>query len=462
MTNAADIHRGSEASRLQKVIESAPEGLSIVAVSGPGGVGKTFLVSHVLEAMKPAQLGYLTLGTNAANPETRHDFFGLLESLFRPSLDPPALPNKDYFPRLRAIAGARRKLVQEAVTEMAKRGAPDAVQQLAKAILRTGRAINTAIPSTRSVVNLTGLNESLVGEALNTAWDLMGGVKHLQESTSLWAPVRDILQITHKNRLKQDLYGLATTEIRIDLAAALTGHDDGLNRLVRTPIPGLSRLLLVLDDYEAIQGVLDEFLTGALIPELARAPFRTVFVVLGRDDLETTGPGWAQHCRRHLRDQIRVEPFDRPSANDVFAAAGIPEPRWDALYEATRGYPYLLDFAVEEAADQYAVDSITFLMRFIDRTTRWMTEEERSWFLRICYLDRVNEDTLRALFPNEDVTRIQTWFEKEPSIRDPSAGYFRVRPMVREKVLRYLEMRGPGKHKELLGIAEAAERAENA
>ena len=71
MTNATDIHRGSEASRLQKAIDGAPEGLSIVAVSGPGGVGKTFLVNHVLEAMQPSQLGYLQLGTNAANPETR-------------------------------------------------------------------------------------------------------------------------------------------------------------------------------------------------------------------------------------------------------------------------------------------------------------------------------------------------------------------------------------------------------
>ena len=73
--------------------------------------------------------------------------------------------------------------------------------------------------------------------------------------------------------------------------------------------------------------------------------------------------------------------------------------------------------------------------------------------MRVCYLDRVNEDTLRPLFPNEDVRRVQDWFEKEPSIRDPSASFFRVRPLIRDKVVRYLEIRSPSRHRELTAIA---------
>ena len=86
-----DIHRSSEVSRLIQAIEAAPEGLSIVGISGPGGVGKSFLLAHVLEAAQPARLGWLVLTADAANPDTRGDFLGLIEGqLFRRSLPPPA------------------------------------------------------------------------------------------------------------------------------------------------------------------------------------------------------------------------------------------------------------------------------------------------------------------------------------------------------------------------------------
>lgn len=85
-----------------------------------------------------------------------------------------------------------------------------------------------------------------------------------------------------------------------------------------------------------------------------------------------------------------------------------------------------------------------------------MTPRELEWFVRVCYLDRVNEDTLAPLFPGEDVRRIQDWFEREPSIRDPSASFFRVRPLIRDKVIRYQEVRAPSRHKELVRIASGA------
>ena len=78
-----------------------------------------------------------------------------------------------------------------------------------------------------------------------------------------------------------------------------------------------------------------------------------------------------------------------------------------------------------------------------------MSPREREWFLRVCYLENVNVDTLGPLFPGEDVERIQDWFEREASIRDPTAPVFRVRPLIREKVLRYLELRSPSRHTDM-------------
>ena len=71
----------------------------------------------------------------------------------------------------------------------------------------------------------------------------------------------------------------------------------------------------------------------------------------------------------------------------------------------------------------------------------------------IVYLENVNVDTLRPLFPDEDPEKIQDWFEREASIRDPAAPVFRVRPLIREKVLRYLEIRSPSRHREMMAKA---------
>jgi hypothetical protein len=54
------------------------------------------------------------------------------------------------------------------------------------------------------------------------------------------------------------------------------------------------------------------------------------------------------------------------------------------------------------------------------------------------------------------VRRIQDWFEREASVRDPSAEEFRVRPLIRDKVLRYLELRSPTRHRELTAMAKGS------
>lgn len=450
--------RASEVSRLLQVLREPPPGLSVVGISGPGGVGKSFLLAHVLDQLDPVKSGYLVLRADGSNPDTRNDFFGVIDAqLFRRSLDAPGDAARDYFPRLREVVAEHRSVTEEAMQELAKRGAPDNVQKAARLLLRTGRVLNTAgsLPSRRVLDVAMSVDDRIVAEGLDVAWDLVRDLKGLRDSTKLPGPLRDLLGVTRKNRVKRDLYALTASELRTDLSAALSGYEksDG-KKLTQGRIQGLDSLLLVLDDYEASAELLGDFLVGALVPALATAPFRTVLVILGRDDLKATHPGWDQHCRRYVKEQIRLTPFDRTDTFRLFAEAGIDEARWPALFEATQGFPFLISLACEEATEAEA-ESVVFLRRFYDRTTRWMSERERTWFERVCYLDRVDEDTLATLFPAEEVAAVQDWFEREPSVRDPAAAFFRVRPMVREKVLRYLEIRRPNRHHELRKAADA-------
>ena len=475
------INRPSEVARLTELILKPLPGLNVCAISGPGGVGKSFLLDHVLSALDLTSAGYVHVGVDASNSQIRGDFFGILEQLFRRRLKEPADPRKDYFPRLREVASIHRKLSDEATAELGRRGAPENVKQSVTAILKAGHVLNKAMPRAREYLDVAARNlpvlgavaSTAVGAALNAsqvlteeearaaldeAWRTIDSLKSLAESTpgGLPGPLRDLFGLTRRNRVRRELFRITAEELLTDLSAAIGGYvSKDAKKITHPSIPGARKLLLVLDDYEILNPLLGDFLVGSLIPELASAPFTTVLVILCRDDLEATHVGWAQHCKSYIREQLRLAAFDEATALELLKQAGVPEERRKALFEITQGYPFLLSLVIEEAATIEA-GSALFLRKFYDRTTRWMSPREQEWFERVCYLERINEDTLATMFPGEGVKPIQDWFEREPSIRDPAASYFRVRPLIQDKVLRYLEIRAPSRHAERVRLASGA------
>jgi hypothetical protein len=456
----ADAHRASEVTRLRAAL-ATHEGLRIVAVSGPGGIGKSYLVRHVLESPDLANEPWLELTADGANEGARHDFFAIVEGqLAKANLPPPARPRHDYFPHVRKVAATHRALVDAVVAELGAGAAPQELKNAAIALLRTGRRLNDAIPKTRSYFDVRTDNAEAAEVGLNLAldevWQKISGLRALRPGSVLPAPLRDALGLGMRARVRSDLYNVTADALIDDLAALLEpASPTDRPRFLAPAMPGVTRLLVVIDDFEALAPAIEEFVTGSLVPRLADAPFPSTLVILGRDDLEAMSPAWSQHCRQYISDQIRLAPFTREVAIDMLARAGVPEERREALAEATQGFPFLLSLVIDEIGAEGS-DSALFLRRFFDRTTRWMSAREREWLSRVCYLDRVNVDTLRPLFPNEDPERIQDWFERESSIRDPSAAFFRVRPLIRDKILRYLELRSPKRHAELLELAQGA------
>lgn len=446
------VRRESELTRITRLLGDSGPGLSVCGLSGAGGVGKSYLLAQALESVDLAALGFLELSVDGSNPQMRGDFFGILEQLFRRNLNPLS-PHRDYFPRVRDVARLHRELSAEAGRELLRANAPELVKKRISSLLKTGHMLNKAIPMTREYLDLAAFNisDDETNAMLDEAWRAAADLKSLSESSGL---VRKLMGLSKNDRVRRELYRVTAEEALVDLRAALGSlqRGEGLRRLAQGSIQGAKKLLIVLDDYEVLSPLLGDFLVGALVPELAAAGFETVLFVLCRDDLEATHVGWSQHCKRFIKDQIRLTPFDEPTALQLMAGAGIDAARGRQLFESTQGYPFLLSLVIEESASIDA-NSALFLRKFFDRTTRWMTPREQEWFVRVCYLERVNEDTLKPLFPGEDVKRIQDWFEREPSIRDPSASFFRVRPLIRDKVVRYQEVRAPSRHRELTALA---------
>ena len=54
-----DAYRPSEATRLRTTITDHREGLAICGISGAGGIGKSYLVEHVLSSLDTAKSGWL-------------------------------------------------------------------------------------------------------------------------------------------------------------------------------------------------------------------------------------------------------------------------------------------------------------------------------------------------------------------------------------------------------------------
>lgn len=445
--------RASEVARLSRLLHACDAGLSICSISGPGGVGKTYLVAEqVLPSERPQELGYLQLSANAANPQPRGDFFGLIEELLAIRNLPPAQPDKDYFPQVRKVAAMHRELVEKATVELNDQGAPEDVKRVAAALLKTALFLNETVPKSRERLDVARLNldERGTSEALDAIWDTVANLESLRESTTLPGPIRDVLGQSRRNRVRRDLFNVTADTLISDLTLAIVGNQRWRRlKYAQGGIEGVSRLLIWLDDYEVLAPVLGDFLVGSLIPRLANAPFPTLLIVASRDDLEATHPGWSQHAKRWLREQIRLAPFDKEAAFELLTEAGIAVERQVPIYEATQGLPFLLNLVIEEATANNA-ESALFAKKFFERTTRWMSSKEREWFTAVCYLDKINEDTLRAVFREEDVPLVQDWFEREASIRDPASRSFQMRPLVREKVLRYLETRSPSRHREML------------
>jgi hypothetical protein len=74
---------------------------------------------------------------------------------------------------------------------------------------------------------------------LDEAWDAVRALPGLRDSTALWGPIRDLLGITRRNRVKRDLYAFTAAELRTDLSAALAGYERrDLSRLTQAPIRG--------------------------------------------------------------------------------------------------------------------------------------------------------------------------------------------------------------------------------
>jgi hypothetical protein len=431
------------------------QSVRIISVSGPGGVGKSYMLDHVLSNLDLSQLCYLSLRADGNTSSTT-----LADIIVRDliAMTPPSIAGDPRYFRITRKgwghlqwmdAGARAELEANAKDD-------DPLAKMIGMIYSSAVGILEIVPNkktkkvSRVVKKIRGSDvEKLVAQVRSAR-------AYREEKGSLFGllPVRHAAR--ERNLLRKDLSGRMAEYLTIDLAAILSGYrQEDYKRLLPSKVSGLDRCLLILDDYETLGPTLDDFLRNDFLPRLRKANFETLLIVLGRDSLRDVSFAWEQYFGKEIILDVRLSPLSTEDSKNYLKSLGIVE---DAVRERiirdSLGLPFLL--AAEADCELQGGSSALSLQQFIDRTTRWMTQEQRSWAVALSFLEEVNTDTVKCILPESDPAEVVQWFKQESSIRSPDAKKWKMLPLIRSRIQASVKNDSPRLYYEYQNLAAKA------
>lgn len=431
-----------------------PVNVVVQSIEGPGGIGKTALFEYVLGKIDRAALKTLTMKVSGS-AAAQGDPFQAVQTWVASSEASVALkkPIAQRFTNVGEVCAVYGELLANAKTQLHQALPHVPVEQLMKVLaisVALGHRVNSLVPASARYLSFQAVEKHLpqIEGVLKTLPALLEEVPGLLEKLGLSraAALRNALRTNPLSTLAEAFVS--------DLAALLAGYENrDFLRPSQAKVPGIERLLLVLDDYESLAPELGEFLVSHLVPRLKQCAFETVLVVIGRDQLSLTHPGWNQHHQRQLAGPIALSALTREEMDELVKAHGrTGADELERAWADTMGYPLLVTLWLEEARESGHGEgpSIGMLKRFHDRTTHWMSEEQRRWLCHALFLPKVNVETFASsLGSDAEARRAMQWFEGDGSVRDAQGRAFRVRPYVRSRLADYLEATDPPSFRDL-------------
>ncbi len=442
------VGRADSVATLRSVLASGKAGLSITSISGPGGIGKSFFVDHALAQVDLTERRFLKLYGAKGEATSFTDFVvrGLLRSCNQ-------IDATKYFRRVRRCARLLDGMERDARRRIERATRDDTnLEGVIQWLARTGITI-------ASLLERAGEPRAKVTAAVTKAV-----LKHVENKPDYAMKAADRIYDAVADarvggalakRLRHDARGVVAECFVQDLQEVLVGWEKKhIFEIVPPKAREVDRLLLIVDDYEALDEGIQSAIVHNLIPQLGRARFESVLIVIGRDSLADAHPAWTDRFDAFLRADIRLGELSADDARRYVRERGVEQDSTvERIVSDTRGFPFLL--AGEVDAELSGGNSAMGLMRFVERTTRWMTDGERAWLIPLCFLDVVNEDTIPRVLPNESSTDVLAWFKRESSIRSPTGNEWQVLPIVRSRVQAYVKLDSPDRYGKLRALADA-------
>jgi hypothetical protein len=419
--------------------------LGIGSIAGSAGIGKTYLLDHALRETNVIHRKYVTLrlsGDRQLSTLARA-FLLLLQGAQTSSGKSIRFPQADECWRALEWMDARARAEVEAAVK------DDA--ELAKTIadvfsVLVGLAELVPHPLTRTAARIAGLvpkkHVEHVVRLIQTA------VAFQSEKLPRFRGRHDVRL---RNNLRKDLAATLVAAVVSDLKAGLVK-----GMLGDRSMQDRDRLLLIIDDYEQTENVLGDALLRCIVPALKNADFETLMIVIGRDRLTDTDTGWSQHHQETLLPPIMLEELTRDEAEQYARLRGVERPETiERIIRDTAGYPYLL--AAEVADELNGESSALSRKNFFDRTTQWMTTEQKEWSKRLAFLDEVSLDTIPRVIDvsQPETLAIMEWFKAEASLRSPRSRGWSLLPMIRTKLREYVKNDSETLYDELMRAGSA-------
>lgn len=435
--------------------------LSIASVSGPGGIGKTFFTEHVFDTLDLDDLQYLRLSIRGTE-RTRSLADIVAKDLIESTTQIPR-KNRATFSLTRKAHRLLAELDDAVRAEMNRTVEGDSdLAKTIKSLLDIGVGISELIPHDAAQI------AARIGKRVDAKL-VADAVQRIRESRALREQGRifsgmmpDLFGRGERNALRRDLAGTLADRLVGDLSALLWGYrkkDRG--RPTSGRLEGRSKVLITIDDYEHLRFVLapppKNDRQASFLPELLNrlrdAAFESFVLICCRDQLKNTHVMWEQHYQPDVLGEIQLQCWTGTEARDYVRSRGIAdESIAQRIVADTQGYPFLLVGEVED--ELQGGRTAVGLQRFFDRTTRWMTAEQAEWLQHLCFLESITIESIESVLPGEDAQQVQAWFEREASLRSPHASDWRLLPVIRSRILAYVENRSPRRFAELRALGE--------
>lgn len=441
--------RKDEVSRLVEALKyhvnnpKSKKNMVILGIEGPGGIGKSTIIDQAEESVDYSAQGSLRIFMNGSED------ISSLPDLVRKIVHAAKLDAKTSFSHREAIFPETEKALSDFndvvkfESEKAKEANEQKKQLIAKFVkfaLGYGGPIliNFDDPYAKGIGGILKIIDAQVDEK---------GLVRFQDELPGSLDKLGLSRINERNEIRDNARKVFARTLAKDIKTLITGYSSEDWWRPRGPkIKDCNSLTLIIDDYEKIEIIAGDFFPVHFLPQLINFSIKSTVIISGRDDVTLTNTAWEHHLARYfIKPSIDVGPLQYSHVEEIAKSSGVdPQTMWGD----TEGYPFYMQLWVNE--QRKGGDSVVTLKKFYERTTRWMTEQQKLWLEYCIFLDHINIDSLTKMTESSsEAAEILKWFENEASIRSTTSTSYTVRSFLRKKLIEYLKARNPSRAESL-------------
>jgi hypothetical protein len=214
-------------------------------------------------------------------------------------------------------------------------------------------------------------------------------------------------------------------------------------------------LIVVIDDYEALEPLMERFLLQFFLRSLEKETFRTLVIVIGRDELPWS-TDWDKY-NHHKSDSIGLDVLEESEARSLLQKMGIYDEKvQNEILEKSHSLPLLLEVLGQAYSSGRQAE---WVEDYFQRVTYQMTDKQKEWVQALCFLDvRIDKETIEMMLPNAKVEDVMTWFKGEASARSSSKDGWQMDPIVKAMIQARVEQESLRTTKEFREKAEQARK----